>query len=56
MRVIKTVEEYLEEGVIKKVSPDIQRANDLLFESKRKKQLLQKMILPALKCGVSFLG
>ena len=44
MRAIKLFEEYLEEDVVKKVSPDFQRAEHLENESKRKFHLLKENI------------
>ncbi len=45
MRVVKLFEEFLEEGIARKISPDIQRAEHLRKESKRKQVLLKKTIL-----------
>ena len=42
--VIKTFEEYIEEGIVKKVTPDFQRAESLIKESGKKYLFLQKMI------------
>ena len=44
MRVVKSFEEYLNEGIVKKISPDKQRAEDLKIEAKRKYELLKRMI------------
>ncbi|HIH15156.1 MAG: hypothetical protein QT08_C0008G0056 [archaeon GW2011_AR17] len=44
MRRIKSFEEYLKEGIVRKVTPDVQRAENLFMESKRKYVLLQKII------------
>jgi hypothetical protein len=44
MSAIKSFEEFLKEGVIKKISIDKNRANNLYIESQRKIKLLQKRI------------
>jgi hypothetical protein len=44
MKVVKTFEEYINEGTIKKVSPNLQRAENLLQESDKKYFLLLKNI------------
>lgn len=44
MRIVKKFEEYIEEGTVKTISPDIQRAKNLKLESERKYSLLQKTI------------
>jgi hypothetical protein len=44
MKVVKTFEEYINEGIIKKVSPNLQRAENLLQESDKKYFLLLKNI------------
>ncbi len=44
MRVVKSFEEFMREGVVKKISPDTQRAADLYQESERKFHSLQKII------------
>jgi hypothetical protein len=41
---IKTFQEYEEQGTIKKISPDSQRAKNLQLEAQRKFTLLQKQI------------
>jgi len=42
MKVVKQFEEFIEEGVARKVSPDNQRAENLRHESERKLDQLQK--------------
>ena len=44
MKVVKLFEEFIGEGVVKRVSPDRQRAENLFLESERKYLLLQKTI------------
>ena len=44
MRVIKSFEEFIKEGIVNKASPDKQRAENLFFESGRKFGLLRKTI------------
>jgi len=44
MRIIKSFEEFIKEGIVKKISPDKQRAENLFLESERKFGLLQKTI------------
>ena len=44
MRIVKPFEEFIKEGIVKKVSPDRQRAENLFLESERKFSLLQKTI------------
>lgn len=44
MRIIKSFEEFTAEGVVRKVSPDTQRAENLFLESERKFFLLKKTI------------
>src|SRR3989344_3409463 len=44
MRIVKSFEEFIKEGIVKKVSPDRQRAENLFLESERKFILLQKTI------------
>ena len=44
MKRIKSFEEYLKEGIVRKVTPDVERAKNLFMESKRKYALLQKTI------------
>ena len=44
MRIVKSFEEFIKEGIVKKVSPDRQRAENLFLESERKFSLLQKTI------------
>jgi len=44
MRIIKKFEEYIDRGITKKISPDIQRAQNLQQESKRKYALLKTQI------------
>lgn len=44
VRSVKLFEEYIDEGVVKKISPDFQRAESLKLKSKRKYFLLQKTI------------
>ncbi len=42
--VIKRFEEYLEEGIAKKITPDLQRAEHLRQESEKKYAFLKMMI------------
>ena len=44
MRLVKSFEEFIKEGIVKKISPDKQRAENLFLESQRKFSLLQKTI------------
>ncbi|MBU0471059.1 MAG: hypothetical protein KKF89_01825 [Nanoarchaeota archaeon] len=44
MSAIKTFEEYAEEGIVRKISPDKQRAANLKQESERKYKSLLEMI------------
>ncbi len=44
MKRIKSFEEYIQEGIIRKVTPDIQRAENLFMESNRKYTLLKRTI------------
>ena len=44
MRIVKSFEEFLKTGVVKKVSIDKSRAKNLFLESERKFKLLQKKI------------
>ncbi len=44
MRIVKSFEEFIKEGVVKRISPDKQRAENLFVESERKYLLLQKTI------------
>ena len=44
MKVLKSFEEFIKDGTIKKVSPDMQRAENLILESQRKYSLLQKTV------------
>ena len=44
MRIVKSFEEFLEEGVIKKGSNDVERARSILSEAKRKFFILQNMV------------
>ncbi|PIN99988.1 hypothetical protein COT72_04095 [archaeon CG10_big_fil_rev_8_21_14_0_10_43_11] len=44
MRIVKSFEEFLEEGVIKKGSNDVERARSMLSEAKRKFFILQNMV------------
>ena len=44
MRIVKLFEEFIKEEIVKKVSPDNQRAENLFLESERKYHLLQKTI------------
>lgn len=44
MSAIKSFEEFLKEGIVKKISIDKNRANNLYLESQRKFKLLQKKI------------
>lgn len=44
MRFIKNFEEFIEEGIIKTITPDKQRSENLLMESKRKFTLLKNNI------------
>lgn len=44
MRVVKSFKEFIEEGIVRKMTPDKQRAENLFLESERKFNLLQKMI------------
>ncbi|HNZ51906.1 MAG: hypothetical protein BWY36_00593 [Candidatus Diapherotrites archaeon ADurb.Bin253] len=44
MSVIKIFEEFLKEGIVKKISIDKNRANNIYLESGRKFKLLQKKI------------
>ena len=44
MKTAKAFEEFLEEGIVKRVSPDKQRALHLCLESERKYHVLQKSI------------
>lgn len=41
---VKSFEEFIEEGIAKKITPDKQRAENLFLESERKFTLLQKTI------------
>ncbi|MEK6874165.1 MAG: hypothetical protein AABX52_00245 [Nanoarchaeota archaeon] len=42
--VVKLFEEFIEEGIAKKITPDKQRAENLYLESERKSRLLQKAV------------
>lgn len=44
MRFIKNFEEFIDEGIIKTITPDKQRSENLLMESKRKFTLLKNNI------------
>jgi hypothetical protein len=44
MRIVKLFEEFIKEQIVKKISPDNQRAENLSLESERKYYLLQKTI------------
>jgi len=44
MKAVKSFEEFIKEGVVKRISPDKQRAENLFLESERKFLLLQKTI------------
>ncbi len=44
MKIVRSFEEFIKEGIIKKISPDRQRAENLFLESERKFSLLQKTI------------
>lgn len=44
MRIVKKFEEFIEEGIVKTISPDLQRSENLLEESKKKFALLQNNI------------
>jgi len=44
MRVVKKFEEYLKEGIAKKVTSDKQRAENLFLESKRKFVFVKKSV------------
>jgi len=44
MKVVKNFEEFLEEGTVKKITPDKQRAKSLILEAERKLKLLEKNI------------
>src|SRR3989344_1863239 len=41
---MKSFEEYLSEGIVRKITPDTQRAKNLYLESKRKLKQLEKTI------------
>ena len=41
---IKTFEEYINEGIVKKITPDIERSKNLEMESERKLKLLNEQI------------
>ena len=42
--VLKTFEEYIEDNIVKEITPDFQRAESLIEESDKKYSFLQKMI------------
>lgn len=44
MKRVKSFEEYLSKGIARKITPDKQRAENLLMESKRKYNFLQRTI------------
>ena len=44
MKRIKSFEEYLKIGIVKRITADIQRAESLILESERKHTLLPTMI------------
>ena len=44
MRMVRSFKEFITEGIVKKISPDKQRAENLFLESERKFSLLQKTI------------
>ena len=44
MKVVKSFEEFIQEGIVSKISPDKQRAENLFFESERKFSHLQKTV------------
>jgi hypothetical protein len=44
MKNVKRFEEYIEEGIVYKITPDLERLKNLIEESKRKNILLKKMI------------
>lgn len=44
MKVVRKFEEFIEDGIVRKISPDPQRAENLRQESKRKFSQLQKTI------------
>ena len=44
MKSVKSFEEFIKEGIVKRMSPDKQRAENLFLESERKYILLQKNI------------
>ena len=43
MRPLKTFDEFLEKGIMKKRTPDIARANSLLKEAKKRKKFLHEL-------------
>lgn len=44
MRLLKTFEEFLSEGIVKKVTPDKERAKSLFSESERKMRSLKEQL------------
>lgn len=44
MKSLKTFEEFLREGVIRKITPDINRAKALVEESKKRKDFLNQIL------------
>jgi len=49
MKVVKKFEEYINEGIVKRISPDMNRSKNLLQESEKKFHLLENNIV---KLGV----
>ncbi|MGE0793454.1 MAG: HEPN domain-containing protein [Candidatus Woesearchaeota archaeon] len=44
MKVVKKFEEFIDEGIVKRISPDINRSENLLQESEKKYKLLNNNI------------
>lgn len=44
MKVVKNFEEFIEEGIVRRITPDKQRAQDLALEAVRKYALLKRML------------
>ncbi|MEM4398114.1 MAG: hypothetical protein QW757_05845, partial [Candidatus Woesearchaeota archaeon] len=41
---LKTFEDFIKEGIVKKITPDIERAKNLILESERKQKVMNEMI------------
>jgi len=44
MRPLKEFNYFLEKGIVKRITPDIRRANSIILEAKRRKAFLEKVL------------